>query len=81
MNNHDGWIGDIEHVIYVLGLAGADRDGPDGPFHVYGAHVVIGLGGRDCVIGSDVEYAVDGKRAPLAALLGSTSYGTRVKVF
>ena len=73
-----GWIGDPEQLLYVLGLAGADRD-EKGNFLIYGEPVIKGLT-ADVVVSAGAEYAVGGKRANLAALLASTSYGTRVTV-
>lgn len=73
-----GWIGDEEQLLYVLGLAGADRD-RDGRFLVYGEPPVKGLDG-DVVIPAGCEYAVGGQRASLVGLLSATSYGTQVTV-
>jgi hypothetical protein len=73
-----GWIGEPEQVLHVLGIAGADRD-EEGNFLIFGEPVISGLTG-DMVVPAGSEYAVGGKRANLAALLASTSYGTRVTV-
>lgn len=73
-----GWIGDPEQLLYVLGIAGADRD-QKGNFLIYGEPVIKGLTG-DVVVPAGAEYSVGGKRANLAALLSATSYGTRVTV-
>ena len=73
-----GWIGDPEQLLYVLGLAQADRD-EEGNFLIYCEPVIKGLTG-DVVVPSGAEYSVSGKRANLASLLSATSYGTRVTV-
>ena len=73
-----GWIGEEEQLLYVLGLAGADRDG-DGKFLVYGEPPIKGLTG-EVVIGPRCEYSVQGKRANLVGLLSTTSYGTTITV-
>jgi hypothetical protein len=73
-----GWIGDPEQVLYVLGLAGADRD-EEGKFLIYGEPVIAGLTG-ETLVPAGAEYAVRGHRANLAALLSSTSYGLGITV-
>ncbi len=73
-----GWIGDPEQLLYVLGIAGADRD-EKGSFLIYGEPVIAGLTG-DVVVPAGAEYSVKTQRANLAALLSATSYGTRVTV-
>jgi hypothetical protein len=65
-------------VLYVLGLAGADRD-EAGNFLIYGEPVFHGLTG-EALVPAAAEYAVQGQRANLAALLSSTSYGHSVTV-
>lgn len=73
-----GWIGEPEQLLYVLGLAGADRD-EEGMFLIYGEPVVHGLTGES-LVSAGCEYSVRGNRANLAALLSSTSYGLRITV-
>ena len=73
-----GWIGDPEQLLYVLGLAGADRD-EQGNFLIYGEPVYSGLTGES-LVPAGAEYSVQGRRANLAALLAATSYGTNVTV-
>lgn len=73
-----GWIGDPEHVLYVLGLAGADCD-EQGNFLIYGEPVIAGLTG-ETLVPAGAEYGVKGRRANLAALLSSTSYGLVITV-
>ena len=73
-----GWIGEEEQLLYVLGLAGADRD-EAGKFLVYGEPPIKGLTG-EVVIPAGCEYSVQGKRANLVGLLSATSYGTKVTV-
>ena len=73
-----GWFGSPEQVQHVLRSVGADKD-EDGRFLLGGEPVFVGLDG-DLVVPAGTEYLVNGKRANLAALLGSTSYGLAVKV-
>lgn len=73
-----GWIGEPEQLLYVLGLAGADRD-VDGKFLVYESPPIQGLTG-EVVIDAQCEYSVGGKRAKLASLMQGTSYGLSVTV-
>ncbi len=76
--NQPGWFGHPEQLLYVLGTVHADRD-EDGNFLIYTQPVFTGLEG-DVVVPGDVEYAVGGKRANLAALMRATSYGVSVTV-
>lgn len=78
MSSGNGWIGDPEQLLHVLATVGADRDA-DGNFLVFGEPVIAGIT-SDVVVPAGAEYAVTGKRANLAALLASTSYGRPVKV-
>ena len=73
-----GWIGDPEQLLYVLGLAGADKD-EAGNFLIHGEPVFTGLTG-EALVPAGAEYSVQGRRANLAALLSSTSYGLRITV-
>lgn len=73
-----GWIGEESHVLYVLRVAGADQD-EAGRFLVYQSPPISGLTG-DVLIAVDCEYSVQGKRANLAQLLRSSSYGVPVTV-
>jgi hypothetical protein len=70
-----GWMGHPREVLSVLHTVGADRD-EEGNFLIYGEPVITGLDG-DNVVSAGVEYSVGGKRANLAAMLNSTSYGLR----
>lgn len=78
MSAGPGWLGNPEHVLFVLRTVGADRD-EDGNFLIFGEPVISGLDG-DVLVLSGAEYSVCGKRANLAALLADTSYGTSVTV-
>jgi hypothetical protein len=73
-----GWIGDPDQLLYVLRLAGADTDA-DGKFLIYGEPVITGLTG-EVVVPAGADYSVQGRRAKLAALLASTSYGLKITV-
>ncbi len=73
-----GWIGEVSHVLHVLRTVGADRDYA-GNFLVYQNPPITGLTG-DMVIPADCEYSVGEKRANLACLLSSTSYGVAITV-
>jgi hypothetical protein len=73
-----GWLGEPDHVLYVLGTVKADRD-EEGNFLIYGEPLFTGLDGG-MLVPSSTEYSVDGNRANLAALLSSTSYGCRIIV-
>jgi len=73
-----GWIGEPQHVLYVLGLAKADRD-EAGNFLIWGEPCITGLDGS-MVVPAGAEYSVGGKRVSLVGLLGITSYGTPVTV-
>jgi hypothetical protein len=59
----------------VLRTVSADAD-DEGRFLIYGEPVIRGLDG-DMAVPATAEYSVDGRRANLAALLNSTSYGVR----
>lgn len=78
-----GWIGVNSQMMYALRVVGADRD-EDGRFLIYGDMPVnfLGLGGdnAEVVVSDAVEYSVNGKRACLAGLMNSTSYGSKVTV-
>ena len=78
MSSGLGWIGMPENVLYVLRVAGADQD-EDGNFLIFGEPVITGLTG-DVVVPAEAEYSLGGKRANLASLLRSTSYGVSVTV-
>jgi hypothetical protein len=70
-----GWFGPKSQLDYALGLAGADRDG-DGNFLISGG-VFVGIGGEEVAVEDDASFFVEGTRRSMAALLNSTSYGTR----
>ena len=75
-----GWIGSSKQMLYVMEHFGADKD-EDGNFLVYGEEPVSFLGlGEEYVVSDKVEYSVNNKRFSLAAALGQTSYGMKVKV-
>ena len=78
MSYGPGWLGEPDHVLYVLGTVNADRD-EEGNFLIYGEPLFTGLDGG-MLVPSATEYSVDGHRANLAALLASTSYGCRIVV-
>lgn len=80
MNDGKGWFGSADQVLYVLRTVKADCD-EDGNVMIYGQNIVHGLDPQEVVVPAGTEYSVEGKRFNLAALLGSTSYGTSVKVF
>lgn len=73
-----GWIGEPEHVLHVLGTIGADRDAA-GNFLIFRSPPITGLTG-ELVIPADCEYAVNGVRVNLAALLRDSGYGVGVTV-
>jgi len=70
-----GWFGPIESLLHTLDVVGADRD-PEGNFDVAG-ELVVGLGGREIVVGDSARYFKNGEPFGLASLLNSTSYGVR----
>lgn len=75
-----GWTGNVNQVLYCLGLAGADRDA-GGQFLLIGAPVFLFMGvGPDCVVPPEAMYLVQGQPRSLAQLLGITSYGHNVTV-
>jgi len=75
MSTGPGWLGHPDQLLYVLGTVGADKD-EKGNFLIYGEPVVKGLDG-DLLVPAAAEYSVGGKRANLASLMSSTSYGVR----
>lgn len=75
-----GWIGNARQLEFVLMTVNADKD-EDGKFLVYSSAPVSFMDmGEEFVVPDDCEYSVGRKRANLAALLNSTSYGTAVTV-
>ena len=78
MSNGPGWIGDPEQVLYVLSTVQADRD-EEGNFLIHGEPVFRGLTG-ETLVPAGAEYSVGGRKANLAALLSSTSYGKKITV-
>jgi hypothetical protein len=74
-----GWIGHREQLLHTLGVFGCDRD-PEGNFLVSGQIVsFLGLG-KEFVVGDDAVAYVGGKPVSIAGMLGSTSYGMKVRV-
>ena len=77
-----GWTGAMSGVLNYLRVVGADRH-PDGQFLISDDVVTfLGLSGdnADTVVGPEACYFVDGRPAPLAAGLRSTSSGVAVHV-
>lgn len=75
MSAGQGWIGPNHQLLYVLGLAEADKD-TDGRFLIYGEPVYSFLGmGEEMVVPEGTQYSVNGQKRMLAAALRETSYG------
>jgi len=72
-----GWMGEMQHLIHVLNVVGADKD-EEGSFLIYngGIHSFLGLG-EEVTINDESEYSIGGKKASVAGLMNSTSYGFR----
>lgn len=70
----DGWMGDAQHLLHALDLAGADKT-ENGDFLIEGLVVSFMGAGQELVVPAEANYFVDGRRASLAALMNSTSYG------
>ena len=76
-----GWFGSNKQILYALDIVGADKDA-EGNFLIVGAPVFSGLDPDEVVIPDETDYLKNGKRASLAGLMNSTSYGVRdIKVF
>lgn len=75
-----GWFGYAREVKFYLSTVNADKDA-EGRFIISGAPVISGLDDAEVVVPDETCYFVDGKKKSLAAGLGSTSYGMKVKVF
>lgn len=80
MEDNTGWIGNVDQVLYTLGIMGADKD-ENGQFLVYGEAPISFMGaGQEMVISAKCEYSVKGQRVSLVGALCGTSYGQAVTV-
>jgi len=76
-----GWLGSNKQILYALDIVGADKDA-EGKFLIVDAPVFSGLDPDEVIISDETNYLKNGKRASLAELMNSTSYGVRdIKVF
>ena len=85
MRNH-GWIGNRGQVLNFLSIIGADSQ--DGQyivggklFHFLNDVDAASTDADEMIVGHDAVYYIDGKPAPLAAGMRSTSGGVGVKVY
>lgn len=67
-------------MIKVLEDAGADRDG-DGDFMIFGADLVVGIGGDEVIVKEGTQYAVGGERRCLLSLLHLNAGGVSAVLF
>lgn len=73
---NNGWMGDAQHLLHALDVAGADKD-EEGNFLIEGRVASFMGAGEELVVPDNARYFVDGKPANLAGLMNSTSYGLR----
>jgi hypothetical protein len=71
-------------MMYALDIHGAER-GADGRINWWGPPPVSFMGidegdNTELVVSGESEVAVNGKRVPVAGLMGETSYGSNVNV-
>ena len=75
-----GWIGPMHQLLYVLDLAGADKD-EHGNVLITGREVTTFLGmGDEALVPDETFFLVNGKEVNLAAAMAQTSYGVKVNV-
>lgn len=70
-----GWFGPLHQLLYVLELAGAEKNA-DGQFLIYGS-ICTGIGGYDTAVATNAECLINGQRTSVVGLMSVTSYGTR----
>ncbi len=74
-----GWLGDVNQMVYALGIMGADTD-DDGKIILSG-NVSLFMGiGPDVAVDDKAVYYVDGKPLSISGAMGTTSYGSKVIV-
>ena len=74
-----GWSGDINQILSVLSVLGADQD-EQGNYLVRG-NIISFMGiGPDCVVDDEAEYRKGGDWCNLVSAMGMPSYGVQVTV-